>query len=104
MSATSTYSPDVAVRPAFDIHPPQWLVELLRGTAVQPVQACEHLQASVQEADDFTFVRVRLPGARTLGPADFEQRTSEIYLTIERELRDKTSQNPVRLWNYIPDI
>src|SRR5579862_85077 len=104
MSATSTYSPEIALRPGFEIHPPQWLDELFRGTALQYVQTSERLQAGVQEKDNFTFVRVRLPGARTLGPADFERCTSEIYLTIERELRAKDAKHPVRLWNYLPDI
>ena len=58
----------------------------------------------VQDAGEFVLTSVCLSGARSLGAADFEKRTSEIYLAIERELRARPASNPVRLWNYLPDI
>jgi chorismate lyase/3-hydroxybenzoate synthase len=52
----------------------------------------------------FHLLTVRVPEARALPRAAFQEAAAGAYRRIEGALRDQRRQHPVRLWNHIPGI
>jgi chorismate lyase/3-hydroxybenzoate synthase len=86
------------------MHPPAWVADIFHDSCQRSGDAVGAAAVNVRETDEFCLVSIVLPGARQLGAIAFEDRTSEVYFAIERELSRSSACHPVRLWNYLPEI
>src|SRR5205085_392989 len=81
-----------------------WVADWLRHGRKRQAEDAAAFSVQVQETDAFSLISICLSGARRLSASAFEERTAEIYQTIERELGRTAAPHPIRLWNHLPDI
>ena len=88
----------------FDLAPPPWALCLLDGGLRSFLARESPVSVTVRDADRFTLVSARVPGAHRLDDGAFERSTAEVYAALAGVLRARPGRHPVRLWNHIPDI
>jgi chorismate lyase/3-hydroxybenzoate synthase len=86
-----------------DLGVPPWVSELLARSGARLVETGSPA-LFVRESSHFTLVTVRKTAAASLDPAEFEAATRDAYTSIAKQLAGRAAKNPVRFWNYIPEI
>lgn len=103
-SSAGTETNPAPIPPLSDLGVPPWVNDLLARSGATVAGQTDSPALLVRASDNFTLVTVRKAGAASLDPAAFEAATRDAYASIAKQFAGRAARNPVRFWNYIPEI
>jgi chorismate lyase/3-hydroxybenzoate synthase len=84
--------------------PPRWATALFTAADRRPGTDDGRLAVAVAATPAASLVSARVRGVDGMSPVEVEQATADAYAAVADRLGGLPAGNPVRFWNYIPNI